>query len=93
MKVCMKPYLYEILKMINKILKQFEGFSNFDNVNWPEYDTFLDVVTEIADTHQNSKGKIETMYLQQTESIQYYWLQSLHSYFWSLSVAWKELQL
>lgn len=33
MKLCMKPYLYEILKMINKILKQFQGFSNFDNVN------------------------------------------------------------
>lgn len=33
MKVCMKPYLYKILKMINKILKQFEGFSNFENEN------------------------------------------------------------
>lgn len=62
MKVCMKPYLYKILKMINKILKQFQGFSNFENENWPENGTFLDVVTEIVDTYQNSKGKIETMY-------------------------------
>lgn len=67
--------------MINKILKQFEGFSNFENENWPENGTFLDVVTEIVDTHQNSNDKTERIYLLQSESIQCYWLHRLHSYF------------